>query len=155
MQRAAEAFYVRDPAQLRQAARMAAFPPQDAILASVTMTRTAYAQLRGQVFHPPRAFGPEWHVPDSAGEDEARWRDLGVKISTGFEILYREGGRGRSGATEGDADPAALAKDPEYGRYIRDLRAAGFFGDEREGSARWHEQEAKAAKGWVDARSKE
>jgi hypothetical protein len=58
------------------------------------MTRAGYAQLQGQVFHPPRVFGPEWHVADGAeNDDERRWRDLGVKIATGFEIMYREGGR--------------------------------------------------------------
>ena len=31
-------------------------------------------------------------------DDERRWRELGVKISTGFEIMYREGGKkGRMG----------------------------------------------------------
>jgi hypothetical protein len=52
------------------------------------------------VFHPPRVFGPEWTV--SAGEEkekfnEKRWRDLGVKIATGFEIMYKEGGKRRTG----------------------------------------------------------
>jgi len=73
---------------------MTHFPPSPAVLSSVLMTRAAYAQLQGQVFHPPRVFGPEWHVADGKeNEDERRWRDLGVKIATGFEIMYREGGR--------------------------------------------------------------
>jgi hypothetical protein len=78
---------------------MTHFPPSPAVLSPVLLTRAAYAQLQGQVFHPPRVFGPEWHVPEGDGsEDEKRWRDLGIKISTGFEIMYREGGkRGRSG----------------------------------------------------------
>jgi hypothetical protein len=68
------------------------------------MTRVAYAQLKGQIFHPPRTFGAEWRVPpltdDEAGklsveertrrEEERRARDLGVKIVMGFEIMYRE-----------------------------------------------------------------
>jgi hypothetical protein len=51
------------------------------------------------VFHPPRIFGPEWHVREGEELDkERRWRDLGVKIATGFEIMHKEGGRkGRSG----------------------------------------------------------
>lgn len=70
----------------------------------LTLTRVAYAQLKGQIFHPPRTFGPEWRVPplpdEEAGkfseeekkrrDDERRWRDLGVKIVMGFEIMYRE-----------------------------------------------------------------
>lgn len=73
---------------------MTHFPPSPAVLSSVLLTRAAYAQLQGQVFHPPRVFGPEWHVRDEAGnEGEMKWRDLGVKIATGFEIMCREGGR--------------------------------------------------------------
>jgi len=115
IQKAVEGFYVRDPAQLRvrpstrllifqpadtqAASRMTHFPPAPAVLSSVLMTRAAYAQLQGQVFHPPRVFGPEWHVREGEQlDDERRWRDLGVKIATGFEIMYREGGKkGRSG----------------------------------------------------------
>lgn len=70
------------------------------------MSRAAYAQLQGQVFHPPRVFGPEWHVPEGE-EDEHRWRDLGVKIATGFEIMYREGGRkGRTADVSGRCWPS-------------------------------------------------
>lgn len=80
---------------------MTHFPPSTSVLSPVLLTRAAYAQLQGQVFHPPRIFGPEWHASTSEEDDESderRWRDLGVKISTGFEIMYREGGRkGRSG----------------------------------------------------------
>jgi hypothetical protein len=78
---------------------MTHFPPSPSVLSPVLLTRAAYAQLQGQVFHPPRVFGPEWHVTEGEDrDDEKRWRDLGVKISTGFEIMYREGGkRGRSG----------------------------------------------------------
>lgn len=75
------------------------FPPSPSVLSPVLLTRAAYAQLQGQNFHPPRVFGPEWQLPEGKDhDDERRWRDLGVKISTGFEIMYREGGRkGRSG----------------------------------------------------------
>lgn len=78
---------------------MTHFPPAPSVLSPVLLTRAAYAQLQGQVFHPPRIFGPEWHLPEGKDlDDERRWRDLGVKISTGFEIMYREGGRkGRNG----------------------------------------------------------
>jgi hypothetical protein len=78
---------------------MTHFPPTEAVLSSITLTRAAYAQLQGQVFHPPRVFGPEWHIREGEALDgERRWRDLGVKIATGFEIMYKEGGRkGRSG----------------------------------------------------------
>ncbi|KAL1407108.1 hypothetical protein Q8F55_006522 [Vanrija albida] len=151
IQRAVEGFYVRDPAQLRAAARMTHFPPSPSVLASVLMSRAAYAQLQGQVFHPPRVFGPEWHVPEG-DEDEHRWRDLGVKVATGFEIMYREGGR-KGRTADAETSTAGLESKPEYQKYIADLKTAGFFGDELQGSAKWKEREQVAAKGWIDAQS--
>ena len=56
---------------------MARFPPEPAILSSVKMTRTAYAQLVGQKFHPPKVFG-RW--TEREGTNEWRWRDVGMKI---------------------------------------------------------------------------
>lgn len=41
------------------------------------MTRTAYAQLVGQKFFPPKVFG-NWK--DKEGTDEWRWHDIGMKI---------------------------------------------------------------------------
>ncbi|TXT05023.1 hypothetical protein VHUM_03843 [Vanrija humicola] len=151
IQRAVEGFYVRDPAQLRAAARMTHFPPSPSILTSVLMSRAAYAQLQGQVFHPPRVFGPEWHVPEGE-EDEHRWRDLGAKIATGFEIMYREGGR-KGRTADAETSTAGLEDKPEYKKYIADLKSSGFFGDELQGSAKWKEKQTVAAKGWIDAQS--
>ena len=56
IQRAVEAFYVRDPSQLRSASRMTHFPPSPATLTSVVMTRPAFVQLRGQLFPPTTSF---------------------------------------------------------------------------------------------------
>lgn len=150
VQKAVEGFYVRDPAQLRGAARMTHFPPSSAILTPVLLTRAAYAQLQGQVFHPPRVFGPEWHVRAAEEgneqlEKERRWRDIGVKIATGFEIMYKEGGKAKRGEAASDEAPA---DDPDWQAYIARLRAAGFFGGEVEGSQKWNERLQKALKGW-------
>lgn len=147
-----EGFYVRDPAQLRAAAKMAHFPPAPSILAPVTMTRAAYAQLQGQVFHPPRIFGPEWSVREDGDGNERRWRDLGVKIATGFEIMYREGGRRRSGTANSHQ---TVQGEKGYKEYIDQLKKAGFFGTELEGSEKWKEREGKARKGWSEIRSDE
>jgi hypothetical protein len=153
VQKAVEGFYVRDPAQLRASARMTHFPPSSAILSPVLLTRAAYAQLQGQVFHPPRVFGPEWHVraaeegkTDEELEKERRWRDIGVKIATGFEIMYKEGGKAKRG--EMDADDAVPSEDPNWQTYVVKLKAAGFFGQEMEGSQKWNERMAKALSGW-------
>jgi len=84
---------------------MARFPPEPSTLRTVVMTRTAYAQLIGQIFHPPKIFG---HWQEHEGTPERRWRDVGMKIvrltlqirsaisdsncfqASGFEMLYQE-----------------------------------------------------------------
>ncbi|WVW81965.1 hypothetical protein I302_103968 [Kwoniella bestiolae CBS 10118] len=154
IQKAVEGFYVRDPSQLRAAARMTHFPPADSILSPITMTRAAYAQLQGQVFHPPRIFGPEWHVPDNSNnEGEKRWRDLGVKISTGFEIMYKEGGnKHRGGAQKVDEDEVLVHEDG-YKMFLENLKKAGWFGDQMEGSEKWKVRESEAKKGYQSIKS--
>jgi hypothetical protein len=70
----------------KRAAKMPRFPPADAVLTQISMTRTAYAQLQGQEFWPSKAFGREWTDAMSAPkvdatrkvEREARTR--GVKL---------------------------------------------------------------------------
>lgn len=66
---------------------MTRFPPADAVLTQVCMTRTAYAQLQGQEFYPSKAFGREWTDPLSAAEGqgqgqagEKQWRERGIKV---------------------------------------------------------------------------
>jgi len=56
---------------------MSRFPPNSAVLATVKMTRTAYAQLSGQKFFPPKVFG-QWK--ESEGSDTWRRKDIGMKI---------------------------------------------------------------------------
>ncbi|WRT63689.1 uncharacterized protein IL334_000612 [Kwoniella shivajii] len=151
IQKAVEGFYVRDPSQLRTAARMTHFPPSPSILTPVILTRAAYAQLQGQVIHPPRVFGPEWHVADKPNsEGERRWRDLGVKIATGFEIMYREGGKkGKSGNEDDDI----TKQDEGYKSFLINLQKSGWFGDELEGSEKWKEKEEIATRGYRNIKS--
>ncbi|WWC58275.1 uncharacterized protein I303_100813 [Kwoniella dejecticola CBS 10117] len=152
IQRAVEGFYVRDPSQLRTAARMTHFPPSASILTPILLTRAAFAQLQGQVFHPPRIFGPEWHVPDNPNnEGEKRWRDLGVKISTGFEIMYKEGGKKGRHSNAFAAD--SLNQDEGYKAFLDNLKKAGWFGDELEGSEKWQAREKEAMKGYQNVKS--
>ncbi|WWD09089.1 hypothetical protein V865_007209 [Kwoniella europaea PYCC6329] len=154
IQKAIEGFYVRDPSQLRAAARMTHFPPSTSILTPITMTRAAYAQLQGQVFHPPRIFGAEWHVPDNPNnEGEKRWRDLGIKISTGFEIMYKEGGNKHRSGPNNQIEDGSLASDEGYKVFLDNLRKAGWFGDELEGSEKWRMREKEAKKGYQSIKS--
>lgn len=148
------------------AAKMSHFPPSPAVLTSVLLTRPAYAQLQGQQFHAPRVFGAEWH-PREEDKDELRWRDIGVKIATGFEIMMREGGRrGRTvevglastriqlNSQAASTDDAARS-DPAYEKYLSTLTSAGFFGSEMPGSVKWKAREAQALQGWKSARAED
>lgn len=56
---------------------MSRFPPESSVLTSVKMTRTAYAQLVGQKFYPPKIFG-RWN--EKEGTPERRWREVGMKL---------------------------------------------------------------------------
>ncbi|KAG6820765.1 hypothetical protein H0H93_012029 [Arthromyces matolae] len=156
VQKAVETFYTRDAVQLRAAHRMNRFPPNENALSTVKMTRTAYAQLVGQKFFPPKIFG-RWSEPE--GSREWRWRDVGMKIAVGFEMLYQES-KSRAEVTSASAESAearkdALRRNPEYLKYIENLRSASYFRDEVEGSELWRTLEDKAAKIFVDVRKED
>ncbi|CAE6425535.1 hypothetical protein ACGC1H_004786 [Rhizoctonia solani] len=155
VQRAVEAFYTRDGLQLRAAQRMTRFPPKPDVLRVVSMTRPAYAQLAGQVFHPPKIFGI-WQ--ESQGSPESRWRDIGMKIACGFEMMYAESKSqaktlGGNSTESRDARMDALRRDEGYNTYIQRLANAGYFGTELAGSQLYKEREHAAADKYVEFRS--
>ena len=89
---ATEAFYLRDPLSLRpllQPAPDLVFPPRDLVTVSVRFTKVLYAQLKSQHFDSP----PTWQPAlQSAPDDDATTLprlDLGLKLTTGFELLAR------------------------------------------------------------------
>ncbi|KAG9104956.1 hypothetical protein FRC06_005023 [Ceratobasidium sp. 370] len=155
IQRAVEAFYTRDVIQLRAAQKMTRFPPKPDVLTSVSMTRPAYAQLVGQVFHPPKVFGM-WQ--ESEGTPERRWRDVGMKIACGFEMMYAESKAGIRSLT-GDTSESrqarmdALRRDSDYTTYIQSLVKAGYFGEELPGSQKYKDREQAAADKYVQLRT--
>ncbi|EIW64525.1 SGT1-domain-containing protein [Trametes versicolor FP-101664 SS1] len=157
VQKAVEAFYTRDALQLRSAQKMARFPPEPSALAAVRMTRTAYAQLVGQKFHPPKIFG-RWS--EKEGSKEWRWRDVGMKIACGFEMLYQESKNRKDALSANfDGSPASmdalkdnLRRNSEYTQYIECLSAAGYFKGELQGSQQWTALENQAASAFVAAR---
>ncbi|KAI0757270.1 SGT1-domain-containing protein [Daedaleopsis nitida] len=157
VQKAVETFYTRDGLQLRAAQKMARFPPEPAVLSSVKMTRTAYAQLLGQKFHPPKIFG-RW--AEREGTKEWKWRDVGMKIACGFEMLYQESKNRKNALSANfDGSPASLEavkdglrRNQEYTQYIQRLASAGYFKGEIEGSQLWATLENKAASAFIDVR---
>ncbi|KAJ7275372.1 SGT1 protein-domain-containing protein [Mycena haematopus] len=150
IQKPIETFYTRDAIQLRAAHRMARFPPEPSVLRTVKMTRTAYAQLLGQKFFPPKVFG-KWKANE--GTDEWRWRDVGMKIAVGFEMLFQESkGKINHSSSSSDALQSsaqakkdALRRNPQYMKYIQNLVSIDYFRGEIEGSQLWNMLEDKAA----------
>ncbi|KAF8263515.1 SGT1 protein-domain-containing protein [Lactarius quietus] len=154
IQKAIEVFYTRDAVQLRAAHKMARFPPQPCLLRTLRLTRTAYAQLVGQKFYPPRIFG-RWQ--EKEGKPEWKRKDLGMKIACGFEMLYQEG-RSREeigfdgSSTAVQAQKDALQRDPEFIKYVNSIQAAGYFRGEMEGSQLWDALESKAIAVFLQSR---
>ncbi|KAJ6519496.1 SGT1 protein-domain-containing protein [Mycena sanguinolenta] len=150
IQKPVETFYTRDALQLRAAHRMTRFPPEPNVLRTVKMTRTAYAQLLGQKFFPPKVFG-QWKADEDT--DEGRWRDVGMKIAVGFEMLFQES-KGKIDLSSSSSDALrssaqakkdALRRNPQYIKYIQNLVSVDYFRGEIEGSQLWHKLEDKAA----------
>ncbi|KAG7099520.1 hypothetical protein E1B28_001363 [Marasmius oreades] len=149
VQKAVEAFYTRDAMQLRVAHRMSRFTPSTSVLTTVRMTRAAYAQLEGQKFFPPKAFG-QWQ--ENEYTKEWRWRDIGMKIAVGFEMLYQES-KGRSQSINSSPEGLKslsqsirenLERNPHYRSYLEKLTSLQYFRGEMKGSQRWNELEEKA-----------
>ncbi|KAG6869161.1 hypothetical protein C0993_012260 [Termitomyces sp. T159_Od127] len=127
------------------------------ISGTVKMTRTAYAQLLGQKFFPPKVFG---YWSEREGSKEWRWRDIGMKIAVGFEMLYQES-KSRAGtaasSTESSAEAKkdALRRNPEYNKYVQTLRSVNYFRGEIEGSELWRSLEDRAANMFIEIRKED
>ncbi|GAA5854531.1 hypothetical protein JCM9279_000833 [Rhodotorula babjevae] len=179
------AFYQREPATLRVVNTMSRFPPAPPLPSSSTsspppstdamsdsapslpptvlvptlLTRPLYSQLVLQRFYAPKMFEKAGWTSGTLGKDDERRRSVGMKITCGFEMLYkqtaplpRQSGSSSSSADLDTVDTASAA----YRAYLGTLRKQGFFGegeDEQvEGSERWQEREREARRGWVRAR---
>ncbi|KHE78647.1 SGT1-domain-containing protein [Neurospora crassa] len=108
---AIEAFYLRDPISLKPLLSATPdsllFPPQDLVTISVRLTKVLYAQLKSQHFDPPLVWREHFvqtaqvqELSASETEGEARQQalqklqtlarlEIGMKLTTGFEILAR------------------------------------------------------------------
>ncbi|KAL1844121.1 hypothetical protein VTJ49DRAFT_4973 [Mycothermus thermophilus] len=108
---ATEAFYLRDPKSLKpllsqSSSSTLTFPPVDLVTISVRFTKTLYAQLKSQRFSPPPVAwrevmhkaedvvgkvesGATTDTTTAAAKALARL-DLGMKLTTGFELLVRQ-----------------------------------------------------------------
>lgn len=134
---ATEAFYLRDPLALKPLFSSSPtdliFPPNDLVNVSVLFTKVLYAQLKSQRFDPPppawkpllQAAGAASHSIETEGpmpRSLARL-DMGMKITSGFEMLCKDAHKSKSRITrevalllddlEEDGEADALPTDEE------------------------------------------
>jgi hypothetical protein len=160
VQKPVETFYTRDAVQLRAAHRMTRFPPHSAVLTAIKLTRPAYAQLVGQKFFPPKIFGC---FKEREGSDVWRWRDIGMKLACGFEMIYQESKSridiaSKTSEVLGSSAKArkeALRRSSDYKAYITNLVSTGYFRGEVEDSQLWNELENKAADVFIQVRQED
>uniref|UniRef100_A0A8C5X7A2 Ecdysoneless cell cycle regulator n=1 Tax=Malurus cyaneus samueli TaxID=2593467 RepID=A0A8C5X7A2_9PASS len=128
---AVQAFYLRDPADLRPCRRpFRTFPADQRVMALVTFTRCLYAQLVQQKFVPDRRSGYTLPAPS---DPQYRAYELGMKLAHGFEILCS-----KSSEVAPDAKRNVLSG-PLWERFLRSLKEKDYFKGELEGSAKYLE----------------
>jgi len=145
---AVQAFYLRDPIDLKACRSMRFFPPETCVRTVVTMTRTLYAQLASQQYRPDVRTG--WQIP--AGGDEAhKAADLGCKLACGLEILACRGRPSSAGDDVTGLDPSLeqLRGDVRWQRYLVSLKDKHYFGEELEGSQLYTTQLERARQYYV------
>ncbi|XP_058697349.1 protein ecdysoneless homolog [Poecile atricapillus] len=128
---AVQAFYLRDPGDLRACRRpFRTFPADQRVMTLVTFTRCLYAQLVQQKFVPDRRSGYTLPTPS---HPQYRAYELGMKLAHGFEILCS-----KSSKVAPDAKRNVLSG-PLWERFLRSLKEKDYFKGEMEGSAKYME----------------
>ncbi|KAG0041459.1 hypothetical protein BGZ83_001770 [Gryganskiella cystojenkinii] len=180
--RACEAFYTRDAAAMAVCSRMEKFLPSSSsttvssptplgrklgknatefVTTAVCFTRTCYAQLMGQQFHPPKIWDgivPSVNVDEANNPQRAKEADLGMKLTCGFEILCSPDYPGDFGFKEGQQikpEEFSFATDNGWRIFKTNLVARQYFGDERPGSKKYQELEQTAQKQYLENKSEQ
>ncbi|XP_023786082.1 protein ecdysoneless homolog [Cyanistes caeruleus] len=116
---AVQAFYLRDPGDLRACRRpFRTFPADQRVMTLVTFTRCLYAQLVQQKFVPDRRSGYTLPTPS---HPQYRAYELGMKLAHGFEILCS-----KSSKVAPDAKRNVLSG-PLWERFLRSLKEKDYF----------------------------
>ncbi|KAM7193772.1 protein ecdysoneless [Naviculisporaceae sp. PSN 640] len=138
---ATEAFYLRDPLALKplfsSTPSNLIFPPTDLVTISVLFTKVLYAQLKSQHFDPPppawkpllQAAGVSSYSTENDGPMPKKLArlDMGMKITSGFEMLCKDAHKSKNRITrevalllddlEEDGGADALPTDEEIRRW--------------------------------------
>ncbi|XP_039767439.1 protein ecdysoneless homolog isoform X2 [Ornithorhynchus anatinus] len=128
---AVQAFYLRDPIDLRACRTFKTFLPETRVMTSVTFTKCLYAQLIQQTFMPDRRSG--YTLPPRS-HPQYRAHELGMKLAHGFEILCSKS----SSSSSGPRGP--WANTPLWAGFLDSLKRNGYFKGEMEGSAKYMER---------------
>ncbi len=181
---AVEAFYTRDPRALKpllSQQETLTFPPTDLVTVSVRFTKVLYAQLKAQHFPPPPVWrdvfahpnattysptttpppsqNPPSSPPNDADKDKEKTLarlDLGMKLTTGFELL----------STTADTSPnrvvrevalllADLAEDGEAEALPSDEEIAAWEGVGREDDEGWMDVDFEGFERTFDGKGKD
>jgi hypothetical protein len=150
---ATEAFYLRDTHSLKPllspSSSALIFPPTDLVTVSVRFTKVLYAQLKSQHFPPPPAWTGllreaeiEAATAAESRAEEAKKKvarlELGMKLTTGFEIMARTAHESSSRVVR---EVALLLEDLEEdggdGALPSDEEIRGWEGVDREDDDGW------------------
>ncbi|KGL77356.1 Protein SGT1, partial [Tinamus guttatus] len=131
---AVQAFYLRDPVDLRACRTFKTFPPAKRVMTVVTFTKCLYAQLVQQKFVPDRRSGYTLPLPS---DPRYKAHELGMKLAHGFEILC-------SKCKVSPASKTSVLSGPLWERFLSSLKEKNYFKGEMEGSAKYKELLHKA-----------
>ncbi|XP_072484305.1 protein ecdysoneless homolog isoform X1 [Notamacropus eugenii] len=125
---AVQAFYLRDPIDLRACRTFKMFLPETRIMASVTFTKCLYAQLVQQRFVPDRRSG--YSLPPHS-HPQYRAHELGMKLAHGFEILCAKA------SVLPDFKKSLMTDSSLWNGFLDSLKQNDYFEGEMEGSAKY------------------
>ncbi|XP_004427041.1 PREDICTED: protein ecdysoneless homolog [Ceratotherium simum simum] len=127
-----QAFYLRDPTDLRACRIFKTFLPETRIMTSVTFTKCLYAQLVQQRFVPDRRSGYKLPPPS---HPQYRAHELGMKLAHGFEILCS-----KCSPHFSDSKKALITTSPLWAGFLESLKKNDYFKELIEGSAQYQER---------------
>lgn len=129
---AVQAFYLRDPIDLRACCVFKTFLPETRIMASVTFTKCLYAQLVQQKFVPDRRSG--YGLPPPS-HPQYRAYELGMKLAHGFEILCS-----KCSPHFSDSRKSLVTASPLWASFLESLKRNDYFKGLMDGSAQYQER---------------
>ncbi|XP_011784969.1 PREDICTED: protein SGT1 [Colobus angolensis palliatus] len=129
---AVQAFYLRDPIDLRACRIFKTFLPETRIMTSVTFTKCLYAQLVQQRFVPDRRSG--YRLPPPS-DPQYRAHELGMKLAHGFEILCS-----KCSPHFSDCKKSLVTASPLWASFLASLKKNDYFKGLIEGSAQYRER---------------